>query len=203
MKMPTLAMHRAILVVDVEGFGDKRRTQSHQLAVRDGMYRVLRRAFTCLGISWDHCYREDRGDGVLVLIPPDVPKSVLTGLLPGEIAAGLREHNAWNCPEAQVRLRVALHAGEIRHDDHGVVGSALIHAFRLLDVAAVRSALASSPGTLALVASDWLYDEVIRHDEMSRPDHYQRIPVAAKETMATAWICLPDDPLRPQLPAAL
>jgi hypothetical protein len=47
-----LAVHRAIVVVDVEGFGDRRRTNAHQVAVRDGLYRVMRQAFGRAGISW-------------------------------------------------------------------------------------------------------------------------------------------------------
>jgi hypothetical protein len=189
------AVHRTILVVDVEGFGDRDRTHRHQIAVRDGMYGVLREAFDRVGIPWADCYREDRGDGVLILIPPDVPKSVFTGFLPAGIAAGLRQHNAGNCHGARMRLRAALHAGEVLFDDNGIVSAAVIHAFRLLDDATVKAALARSLGTLAVVASDWFYDEVIRHDLMSRPAHYRQVRVVAKETRTTAWVRLPDEPM--------
>ncbi|GLZ35168.1 hypothetical protein Lesp02_73550 [Lentzea sp. NBRC 105346] len=189
-----LAMHRAILIVDVEGFSDRRRTHSHQMAVRDGMYRVLREAFSRSRIPWDDCYREDRGDGVLILVPPEVPKSLLTGPLPGAIVAGLRRHNAVSCPEARMRLRLAVHAGEVLQDDTGVVGSAVIHAFRLSDVRALKSALAGSPGVLAVVVSDWIYHEVVRHNPAIMPDDYREIQVAEKEARATAWIHIPDHP---------
>jgi hypothetical protein len=36
-----LSVHRAIVVVDVEKFGDAARTNILQLAVRDGLYRVV------------------------------------------------------------------------------------------------------------------------------------------------------------------
>jgi hypothetical protein len=39
------AVHRTIVVVDVEGFGDRRLTNAHQVAVRDGLHRVMREAF--------------------------------------------------------------------------------------------------------------------------------------------------------------
>jgi hypothetical protein len=64
------AVHRAILIVDVENFGDPARTNAHQVAVRDGMYQALRQSFARARISWADCAAEDRGDGVLVLIPP-------------------------------------------------------------------------------------------------------------------------------------
>ena len=80
------ALHRAILCVDVEGFGDRRRTNPDQVVVRDGLYRSLRDAFTRSEVEWDACYHEDRGDGVLVLVSPDVPKNLLVGRVPRELS---------------------------------------------------------------------------------------------------------------------
>jgi hypothetical protein len=39
-----LAVHRTIVVVDVEGFGNQRRTNRDQVAIRDGLYRAMREA---------------------------------------------------------------------------------------------------------------------------------------------------------------
>jgi hypothetical protein len=64
LEQPRQAVHRTILVVGVEGFGDQRRTNQHRLVVRDGMHRALQHAFTSAGISWDACYQESCGDGV-------------------------------------------------------------------------------------------------------------------------------------------
>ena len=60
------AVHRTILVVDVEGFGDQRRTNPHRLEVRDGMYGAVQQAFSNVGIPWAECYQESCGDGVFV-----------------------------------------------------------------------------------------------------------------------------------------
>src|SRR5712691_1112128 len=88
------AVHRSIFVVDVAGFGDRCRTNPDQVATREGLYRTLRRALARSGITWDACYREDRGDGAIVLVPPEVPKHRLAALLPVELAVALAEHNA-------------------------------------------------------------------------------------------------------------
>ena len=88
-----LAVHRTIVVVDVEGFGDQRRTNRDQVAVRDGLYRALRDAFGRAGIAWEDCGREDRGDGVFVLVPAEVPKGLLAESLPSALVAALRAHN--------------------------------------------------------------------------------------------------------------
>jgi hypothetical protein len=44
MRLLQPAVHRTILVVDVERFADERRTNQHQVAVRDGQYRILRQS---------------------------------------------------------------------------------------------------------------------------------------------------------------
>ena len=51
---------------------------------------------------------------------------------------------------------MALHAGEVRYDEHGVTAAAVNLAFRLRD-AASKAALASAPGVLAVIASSWVH----------------------------------------------
>jgi len=124
-------IHRAIMVVDVEGFGDPARSNLDQLAVRDALHRGLVQAFGDSGISWDICAWEDRGDGALILVPPEVPKTRLVIGLPGMLAAAVSRHNARCGLHERMRLRVALHAGEVYQDAHGVAGAAVNHTFRL------------------------------------------------------------------------
>jgi predicted ATPase len=191
------AVHRTIVAVDVERFGDPRRTNPDQVVVRCGLYRALERAFGNAGIPWDRCQREDRGDGVLLLAPPELPKSPFAGSLPGGLASALREHNAARRAPEQIRLRMALHAGEVSYDEHGVTAAAINLTFRLLDAPQLRAALGSSPGVLALIASSWFFDEVIRHDAAVDPATYRPARISVKETTATAWIALPDHPYPP------
>ena len=186
---PRLAVHRTIAVVDVEGFGDQSRTNVHQVAVRDGLYRVMRKAFVGAGIPWDDCDRGDRGDGMLVLVPADVPKALLVESLPSALVAGLREHNGAHPGPEQIRLRMALHAGEVCYDEHGVTAAAINLAFRLLEADPLRAALAGSPGVLAVIASSWFFEEVVRHSRVVAG--YHRVEVAVKETTTTGWVCLP------------
>jgi tetratricopeptide (TPR) repeat protein len=191
------AVHRAIVCADVEGFGDRGRTNPDQVAVRDGLYRALQLAFTRSGLRWEDCYHEDRGDGVLVLVPPEVPKAVLVADFPGEMAAALGAHNKAHAQEARIRLRLAVHAGEVCHDEHGVAGAAINFAFRLLEAQPLKHALGGSRGVLAVIASQWFFEEVIRHDPACAPASYRRVPVVVKETRDAGWICLPDDPYPP------
>lgn len=77
-----VALHKAILGVDIEGFADRRRTNPDQILAREGLYCCLQAAFARTGIAWDLCYREDRGDGALILVPPEIPKSLLVSRFP-------------------------------------------------------------------------------------------------------------------------
>lgn len=190
----TTAVHRTIVVVDVEGFGAWQRTNRHQLMVRRGLYDCLRKSLDSAGIPWEACEAEDRGDGVFILAPPEVPKCLFVESLPRQLADALNEHNELHSSEARIKLRMAVHAGEINYDDHGVTAASVNLAFRLADSPALKSALAGSRGILALITSDWFFDEVVRHSVAANPDTYRRVNVSVKETATSAWIALPDHP---------
>ncbi len=188
-----LAVHRTVVVVDVEKYGDPGRTDRDRLAVRTGLYATLTRAFQRAGAQWSSCYHDDCGDGVLVLVPPDVPKSIFAGPLLIELADALREHNAEHPEPQRIRLRMVLHAGEVSHDEHGIVATSVNVAFRLIEARELRTSLATSPGSLAVMVSSWFFDEVVRHSATDAAS-YRPVQVTVKETTAIGWIHLPDAP---------
>ncbi|MGW4061345.1 hypothetical protein ACWEGE_23895 [Amycolatopsis sp. NPDC004747] len=188
------ALHRTIFAVDVEGYGDQRRTTPDRLALRAGLYRALDRAFDDAGVPWRDCRPDDCGDGVFVLVPPEVPKGNFVEFLPAALAVALHRHNRTHDPGARIRLRMALHAGEIAYDDHGVTAPAINQTFRLLEAPPLKDALKSSRGVLALITSAWFFDEVVRHSDGLDPTTFRPVPVAVKETRTTGWISLPDRP---------
>ncbi|WP_460441228.1 hypothetical protein [Amycolatopsis stemonae] len=188
-------VHHTILVVEIDGFAATGRTTPHRLALRAGLYHVVRQALLCSGVSWHDCYHADLGDGVLVLVPADYPKAVFSELVPGALAAFLADHNqAHRLPE-RIRLRAALHAGEVSYDAHGRTGSAIVHAFRLLHSRVLRETVEYGGGALAMIASAWFYDEIIQHSPASRPDRFEPVFVREKETAALGWVRLlgPED----------
>lgn len=176
------------MVVDVVGFGDVRRTNTHQVSVRGALYRIMADAFALAGVDWSACHQEDRGDGILAVLPPTAAKAPLVESLPGHLLDLLSRHNAAHGQEERIRLRLALHAGEVHHDDHGVAGRAVTHAFRLVDAPAFRAAAAASRDDLAVITSAWFYDEVVWHSGLTG---YERIPLGHKETTTTAWVWFP------------
>ena len=125
--------HNTICAFDIEGFGDKKRTRPNYVALREGMYTAVGNAFERSGISLADCYHEGAGDSILALAPASVGKGTFVANVPSALVAALVEHNAEHPPEERLRLRMALHAGEITRDTRGVTGQAIIHTARLLD----------------------------------------------------------------------
>lgn len=189
-----LARHRTIVVVDVEGYGNPKRTTPHRLVVRAGLYRALEAAFEDSGIPWGDCRVDDCGDGVFFLAPAEVPKALFVEVLPAALAGALRRHNASSSAEERIRLRVGLHAGEVAYDEHGVTAPSVILAFRLLDSPSLKKALTESSGVLALITSSWFYDEVVRHSSRIDAATFRSVEVIVKETNTTGWVSLPDSP---------
>ena len=189
------AVHRTILVFDIEQSNHPLRTNHDRVVIREAMYTAVRAALRRLKY-----YHEDRGDGVLVLVPPEVPKGRLVGNLLTRLEAALLTHNAamerqdaTRAAASQVRLRVALHAGEVAFDSHGVVGAAVDHTFRLTEAQPLKAALATSTGVCALVSSTWFFEEVIYHHPDAHPELYRPIETEVKETPVSAWIRVPGE----------
>jgi hypothetical protein len=204
--MPALptgcSLQCSVVAFDVVGFGDRRRDDDIQLYVRAALYHVLEQAFDAVGVPWQACHREDRGDGVLVVVPALAPTEPLISPLADRVRAGLRRHNKVSSEAAQIRLRMALHAGHVSFDAHGVAGQTLVHAFRLLEAPAFKTAFAATRCELGFVVSDRLYDDVVRHGPgLIDPDLYDAISVSLKETEARAWVYFPPGAVRPALNA--
>jgi hypothetical protein len=189
------AVHCPLVAVDIAGFGDPRRDDQVQLYVRNAMYQTLRTAFDGAGIRWQHCFRQDRGDGVLMVLPPGVPMAVLVDPLVDLVRAGLRVHNKMSSEAAQIRLRMALHAGSVLFDSHGVIGHSLTRLFNLLEAPVFKNEFGDATTELGLVISEYVYDDVIRHCS-GRIDAgaYEPIEVAEEDRAARAWVYMPPGP---------
>ena len=190
--MQELPLHRTIVVVDVAGFTDPARTMAHQIDVHQSLYKLIGQAFDESGLDLDKCEVGDRGDGMMILLPAAMPKIRLADRLPHRLLAGLKRHNATRSAAATFKLRVALHAGEVHANKHGVVSPAVNLAFRIVEAQEAKQALRHTDDVLAIVASDHFYQEVIAADPAANPERYRTIPVDVKQTRTTAWLLLPD-----------
>jgi hypothetical protein len=117
--------------------------------------------------------KNDLGDGVLILAPAEIPKSLFVEELPAALLAEVVEHNRTHRRQENMRLRLAVHAGEVNIDDHGGTGASIIHTIRILDADSVKvefSARRTAP--LVIICSDWFFKEVVQHSEESSTRAY-------------------------------
>ncbi|HSV64693.1 MAG TPA: hypothetical protein VLJ59_02140 [Mycobacteriales bacterium] len=192
--------HRSVLVVDVES--SSVRPDGHLMALRRSLYDIVDDALLRSSIPAARRVREDRGDGVLMLLDARVPKIDLVDPLLDRLADAVAAHNQHNPPLEWLRLRIALHSGEVERDQHGWGGEALTRTFRLVEAAAVKATLASAARAhCVIVVSDEFYQAVVRHRHRSiEPAHYRPIAVPVRGERVRAWVRVPGYP-EPPIPA--
>jgi HD domain len=150
---------RAIVGLDIEQ--STRRPDPVKAEFRIMLYELFEAALRSADIGPDR--RDpfmDRGDGLLALVDPAEMTPLLGHVVPvlGQLLAG---YNASLPPQRQLRVRVVVHAGEVRDDDNGCFGTALDIACRLLDAPEAKAALKAAPGPLVLVVSGDIYRSVV------------------------------------------
>ncbi|MEI7030640.1 hypothetical protein [Streptomyces pratensis] len=190
--METAPEYRALLAVDIAdsaGRGDV----ALEL-IRRELATALRASFARSGVDWDACLRHDLGDGMRVAAPAGTPKAALIHPLLHELTARLRAHNLLAGPPTRVRVRVALHAGEIRVGaDGSAIGRPLEVLARLLDAEPARAALARDPEvTAAVLVSQHFHEETVWEGRPGiDPAAFREVAVRVKKFAAPAWLHVP------------
>ena len=181
----------SILFLDIVGFGSPERTDADRAVVHDAMYRSVNRACARAGISWTRCHLEDRGDGILLVLPLPTPtqRALSPFLLP--LAEFLAEHNRGATEGTRLQLRAVQHKGPVRSAWNAVRGEAVIHAARLLDAPPAKDEQRRVGADLTFVASALVYETIVRHSlDGLEPGSYQRFTARVKESELTGWLCL-------------
>ena len=185
-------VHRTILALDIEGYTRLDRRDSDRLRMRSALYHLLEQALSRASIVSGQYVWSDQGDGVLVLLGAEVPKTRVLPWLVLRLAAGLSRHNRAAPPSQRIRLRVVLHAGEVARDAHGHASKDLNLTFRLLESDALRDRLAEGGTSLVLLVSQSIFDDVVRQGYHGiDPEAFRPLEIVAKNTHARAWLYLP------------
>jgi class 3 adenylate cyclase len=201
-----LPHHRTIVALDIER--STSRPDPVKAELRQKLYEIFDLALNSSGIH--KRYRDpfiDRGDGILALIHPvdRAPKALLLNDMIPALNRLLTDHNAslprLSRTHRQLRVRVVLHAGEVRYDSYGCFGEALDVAFRLLDAAHVKKALKAPGVSLALVVSGDIYRTVVRHgyDGIDQHSFHQLVRVQIAGSRYQGWIHVPEQSSRPHV----
>jgi DNA-binding NarL/FixJ family response regulator/uncharacterized LabA/DUF88 family protein len=188
-RYPWVGQTGTIMHVDIVGFSASVRSSRDQLALRNAMYEIFQAAFARFGIPWSPAFTEDRGDGMLIIIPSGVPIITVVDLCLTDLINNLADYNSAASESATMRLRISLHAGPVTADALGVSGEAIVYASRLVGAPVFREALQESGAQLGIVVSGVVYDMITRQGNLdSVPADLQSVNVQLKDLQATAWM---------------
>ncbi|GHF18113.1 hypothetical protein [Streptomyces morookaense] len=199
--MQAEALHYWIMVLDVESFSPRKNPV--QRAVRRAMYEVVEESLSRAGIAGQDVVMEDRGDGILILVPSTIPPVLLAGDFIRELHDNLRERAVLTSTAAAMRFRVALHQGLASRDEHGWSGDAINTTFRLVDAKPLRDVLtAAHHAHLVFSVSSDVYRDVVQHGYRPLdPAAYLPVRFEAKHGQPIeAWVTVPGYSAPPGLP---
>ncbi|MER5206167.1 hypothetical protein [Streptomyces sp. NPDC002825] len=182
-------IHRFVVFGDIVGSGTLGMAEKE--LHRAAMYAAFDEAYGSVGVEPGTFHQEDRGDGILAALRPDVPPTLMVGRWIDTLYESLRTHNTGR--DRRLRLRIGMNAGLVAQDAHGLVGRAVDLAARLCDSAPAKRIMTGSPEVdLLVVVSDWLYGNVVAEGgRYVEPTHYRPARVRSKETDETAWFHVP------------
>jgi hypothetical protein len=176
-----------VVHTDVVAFGaDKRDDKARKIIKRE----TLAMTQQALGPAWDTCRYEDRGDGLVVIVPPDIPTAQVLERLVTVLPPELEWHNLKYNDSCRIQLRVAVDVGPIADDDDGVSGKSIISVSRMLEAPAFKEAMARKGAVLGVVVSPFVYQAHVALGGSLDPADYTEIPVQVKETHGSAWMRL-------------
>jgi hypothetical protein len=174
-----------VLLSDVVGFGARTRTDEDRRVIREALFRITHVVLQELPHEWSW---DDRGDGLLTVVPPSVPTAKIIQHLHKELPAAIEEHNRAHPDSARIQLRVAVNVGPVVTDTMGVSGEAIIIAARLVEAPLFKKEIDRARAALGVIASTFIYESVLRHDPGL--GGYSQVRVDVKESSTLAWVKL-------------
>jgi class 3 adenylate cyclase len=196
--MPAEPVHRTILVLDIVEFAHPQRTDPVRLRLREQLYELIHQTLTAAGEDPGQVPCVDLGDGVMVLLDPQLAAARVVEVVIGQLRPSLAALNRRAPGQERLRLRVALHRGEVLIDPHGFVGGALVEASRLSNAPALREQLDATAADLVLVVSDQVWKQLTgSRNDLPEPGVYQPISLSTHDVTTRAWMRVPGHPNGP------
>ena len=191
------SVSRTTLITDIEDYGAPYRTDASRFGLCPRLGQLLVSALISAGIEESQFDMHRRGDGWLVAIDAAVGKPSILGPAVDQLAAALREHNEDASLAERLRVRLALHAGDLLIDvrDGNLDGNVIVVASRLVDSEQVRILLREASGPLLVCVSDAVYQQVIaqRHEGLN-PADYEPVWLDSKDAVRRrAWVRSPGE----------
>ena len=181
------AIHRLSWVVDVEGYG--RRDHHAHTELQRRLRWVLTQTLLLAEVDPARCEKQERGDGVLFVLPPLIEQDRTVPRLVTGLRDVLREANREPRSGGHIRLRSALAQGIVERGATGYQGQSIIVVCYLLDAPEMKAALAESPDSdVVTIVTDDLYQDVLRQG--FGQGEFRRIVLERPEKAfsATGWL---------------
>jgi hypothetical protein len=200
--------YRALLACDIAGSAG--RGEQRLQEIRSVLRTALSGAMRVAKLDEREFAYVDTGDGCQLVAPDGLLKARLLAPLLPELNSRIREHNRHAAPEVRMRVRVAVHAGEVRVDPGSVgvpgafSGAPFEALARLLDAAPLRQAAGTgNSGTpVAAILSHHYHEDTVGHgNDGLEADAFSAVTVQVKEYRATAWLWYPGSPVGPSVEA--
>jgi hypothetical protein len=192
--MPDHPEDRTILAVDIEGFGRQARTNLTRVRLRRQLARWCRTLLKQAQVSPSQWCAQDTGDGFIFSVDSHIPRNVLLSRFVGGLAQRLGRYNRNRAEAERIRLRLAMHAGDVLRDPEPIHGEATVLACRLLDAAVLRACLEVTDQPLGAIVSQMIYDNIVRQAYRPIvPATWHAVVAATKEGTLPAWVHVPGD----------
>lgn len=187
---PLAGENCTVILTDVVGFGARNRNdRDRQIIRREGLAMMQ----ASLGSLWEAVISEDRGDGLLIVVPPRVTTTRIMECLNRELPGRLRLHNRTYGEAARIRLRLAVNVGPVMGDPLGMSGDAIIRTARLVEAPPLKEAMAATGVSLGIIVSPFVYETAVEPvNHFIDADEYKVVQVSNKEFRSSAWMRLVD-----------
>jgi hypothetical protein len=188
-----------VVVIDIAGFSRSSDPVRHTL--RDALDVAVHESLHEVEVGlYERAVHMDNGEGLLLLLPGAATAVYDAAVrFPATLQAWLLRDNRQRVAEARLRVRSAVHLGDVEHDDAGWRGEAIRQAFLLARADPVRQALRDAPyAALALALADPVYRDVQSQLQSDRsPERFRRFVVPAEAAEITGWVGIPEPGLPP------
>ncbi|MFG3054474.1 hypothetical protein ACGFZP_26425 [Kitasatospora sp. NPDC048239] len=192
-----------IALVDIEDFS--LRPETVQATLHEELYEVVWFAFGRARLERSACQVQDRGDGMLILLPAATSPAVLLRELLRGLQDALAEHHAKYRDDHRMRLRVGLNQGLVIQHDERWAGTAINDLARLVDAGPVKRVLtAAERAHLVVVVSEELHRAVVlgRYPGIDAAAYLPADFVTKHGEPRRGWVTVPGYPAPPGLPPA-